>query len=163
MGLGRIKLSCETYINTLKGRFPTETMGKEGRDITITSDKTLLEAYKGAIKANAGKERAINPDLLRRYGTKVGPLIYLVPTARCDAAATIGILARCLSVPTLRSSRASSSLARAHATSRAATSKSESSRPMRSCAWRASLPTTTQLTSLPSHSLSPFLFGIATR
>ena len=45
VGLGRIKLSCETYINTLKGRFPTETMGKEGRDITIPSDKTLLESY----------------------------------------------------------------------------------------------------------------------
>ena len=102
VGLGRIKLSCETYINTLKGRFPTETMGKEGRDITIPSDKTLLEAYEGAIKANAGKERAIDPDLLRRYGTKVGSLIYLVPTARCDAAATIGILARCLSFPTLK-------------------------------------------------------------
>ena len=34
--------------------------------------------------------------LLRRYGTKVGSLIYLVPTARCDVAATIGLLARCL-------------------------------------------------------------------
>ena len=102
VGLGRIKLLRETYINTLKGRLPTETVGKEGRDITIPSDKTLLKAYEGAIKANAGKKRAIDPDLLRRYGTKVGSLIYLVPTARCDAAATIGILARCLSFPTLQ-------------------------------------------------------------
>ena len=102
MGLCRFKFLCETYIKTLKGRFPTETMGKEGRDITIPSDKTLLEAYEGAIKANARKERAIDPVLLRRYGTKVGSLIYLVPTARCDVAATIGILARCLSFPTMQ-------------------------------------------------------------
>jgi hypothetical protein len=34
--------------------------------------------------------------------TKVGSLIYLVPTARYDAAATIGILARCLSFPTIQ-------------------------------------------------------------
>jgi hypothetical protein len=77
-------------------------MDKERRDITIPSDKSLLEAYEDALKANINKERAIDPDLLRRYGTKVGSLIYLVPTARCDAAATIGILARCLSFPTIQ-------------------------------------------------------------
>ncbi len=53
-----------------------------------------------SLKSNINQERAIDPDLLQRYGIKVGSLIYLVPTARCDAAATIGILARCLSFPT---------------------------------------------------------------
>ena len=76
-------------------------MDKERRDITVPSKKSLLKAYKDTLKANIKKERAIDPDLLRRYGTKVGSLIYLVPMARCDAAATIGILARCLSFPAI--------------------------------------------------------------
>jgi hypothetical protein len=59
VGLGRIKLSCKKYINTLEGRFPAELMDKEKRDITVPSEKLLLEAYEDALKANINKERAI--------------------------------------------------------------------------------------------------------
>ena len=38
-------------------------MDKERRVITIPSDKSLLEAYEDALKANINKERAIDPNL----------------------------------------------------------------------------------------------------
>jgi hypothetical protein len=47
-----------------------------------------------------GAAAATTEDLLLRrpgsYETKVGSFIYLVPTGRCDVAATICIFARCL-------------------------------------------------------------------
>ena len=41
-----------------------------------------------------------SPDLIKRYGTKVGALIYTSPTTRTDCSWTIGMLARCLTFPT---------------------------------------------------------------
>jgi len=97
-GLAKIRLSCESYIHTLEQRFPVSDMAKDKRDISLPCDDNLLKAYERAIESKA--DGPCDPDKLRAYGTKVGSLIYLVPTARCDVAATIGILARCLTFPT---------------------------------------------------------------
>lgn len=69
------------------------------RDVEVPCDKGLTEMYEKAVSATF--DRSASAKLLQRYGTKVGSLIYLVPTARCDVAATIGLLARCLTFPTI--------------------------------------------------------------
>lgn len=98
-GQAQIRLSCVTYIRTLENRFPPAEMSKDRRDASIPCDDNLLKAYERAIESKA-LGGPCDPMLLKTYGTKVGSLIYLVPTARCDVAATIGILARCLTFPT---------------------------------------------------------------
>jgi hypothetical protein len=46
------------------------------------------------------REHAVSPELVKKYGTKVGALIYTSPTTRTDCSWTIGMLARCLTFPT---------------------------------------------------------------
>jgi hypothetical protein len=98
-GLGKIRLSCVTYTETLKAKYPLERMTKSRRDVKIPCDDQLLKEYEIALLHKA--ESPVDPELLRSHGSKVGSLIYLVPTVRCDVAATIGILARCLTFPTV--------------------------------------------------------------
>jgi len=98
-GVGHVRLSCATYIGTLRKRFPVDQMVASRRDVEVPCDKELTDIYEKAVSAIF--DQNAHAELLRRYGTKVGSLIYLVPTARCDVAATIGLLARCLTFPTV--------------------------------------------------------------
>ena len=63
--------------------------------------KELTAAYEDALKRKQDGE-AVDPNLAKSYPSKVGKLIFCVPSSRVDAAQCIGVLARCLSCPTER-------------------------------------------------------------
>jgi len=93
IALGRIKLSCKTYIKTLADNWPAAVSGCAP---PTPSDGDLVKSYEHALD----RERPPTRELIKRYGSKVGSLIYPVPCARPDAAATVGYLARALTFPT---------------------------------------------------------------
>ena len=64
------------------------------------SDKTLVSDYESAFSARLETLASASKEFVTNYASKVGALIYVVPTCRVDCAFTIGVLARCLTFPT---------------------------------------------------------------
>jgi hypothetical protein len=68
-----------------------------GEKPIIPGDARLIKDYEQALN----REIAPGEDLPKRYGSKIGSLIYPIPCCRPDAAATVGYLARALTFPTV--------------------------------------------------------------
>ena len=92
---GEIKISSSAYIEGLAAKnLPHPVESYRASDTPYAAD--FVKLYEAAQL----REHTPSPALLKRYGTKVGALIYAVPTTRTDCAWVIGMLARCLTFPT---------------------------------------------------------------
>ena len=93
VGLGKILISSRTYIEGLEARWTEACAGPA----PITPSKAkLIKDYEQALN----REVTPSEELLKRYGSKVGTILYPIPCTRPDAAATVGYLARALTFPT---------------------------------------------------------------
>ena len=90
----KVQLSSEGYIKGMAKRYipDWETRPKLGMPAT----DQLTKAYE---KAHA-REVPATPEMIKRYGGKVGALVYTMPCVRVDACATISRLSRALTFPT---------------------------------------------------------------
>ena len=90
-----ISISSTAYIEGLAAKQLPRPVA-EYRDYATPYASDFVKVYESA------QLRAHTPSaaLLKRFGTKVGALIYTSPTTRTDCSWTIGMLARCLTFPT---------------------------------------------------------------
>ena len=90
----RVKITSEAYILTMADRYlPT---WREHKKVTMPCNEALMVAYE---KAHA-REVIPPKDQVKRYGSKVGALVYTSPCVRVDAAYAISRLSRALTFPT---------------------------------------------------------------
>ena len=90
----RVKLSSEAYILSMADRYVPDWRSRPKLELPC-SDK-ILKSYETA------HARLTQPstELIKRYGGKVGALVYTSPCVRSDAACTISRLGRALTFPT---------------------------------------------------------------
>jgi hypothetical protein len=92
---GRISISSTAYVEGLAAKnLPRPVESYRASETPYAAD--FVSLYETAQL----REHTPTPELLKRFGTKVGALIYVVPTTRADCAWVIGMLARCLTFPT---------------------------------------------------------------
>jgi hypothetical protein len=66
----------------------------------VPADRTLHQSYEEALELYKSGHKA-DKDLVTKYMSLVGALIYVVPSVRADIAHPVGLLARALTFPTL--------------------------------------------------------------
>ena len=90
----RVKLTSQAYILTIADRYVPDWRSRPRVD--LPSDDGLLRAYEVAHR----RETTPSAELTKRYGGKVGALVYTMPCVRADVAATISRLSRALTFAT---------------------------------------------------------------
>ena len=90
----RIKISSEAYILAMADREVPNWRSRPALDMPCTDN--LLRAYE---KAHL-REHVPSKELVRKYGGKVGALVYTSPCVRVDATYAISRLSRALTFPT---------------------------------------------------------------
>ena len=95
----RVTLSSEAYILSMVERYLPEW--KSSRKIDVPATDALTKAYETAVL----REETPSHELLKSYSGKVGALVYTMPCVRVDACQAIGMLARCMTFPTVELDR----------------------------------------------------------
>ena len=90
-------LSAKTYIRSMLKKYLPDYDSTRPHYTTPTDSK-LDQAYEEALE----KPPPLSPKECTEYGSLVGALIYSVPCGRPDVAYAVGILARCLTFPTVK-------------------------------------------------------------
>ena len=90
-----MNITMKAYVSQLATRFLPKPLAEYPKYKTPAT-RELYKSYERALR----RETEPSAELLRRYGTKVGAMIYASPAARYDAAYAIGVCARCITFPT---------------------------------------------------------------
>jgi hypothetical protein len=90
----RVKITSEAYILTMADRYIPNW--KSRPHVPLPCTEALTRAYEAAHR----REQQPTPEQVKRYGGKVGALVYVMPCVRSDACAGISRLSRALTFPT---------------------------------------------------------------
>ena len=90
----RVKITSEAYILTMADRYLPKW--REHKKVIMPCNEALMIAYE---KAHV-REVIPSKEQVKRYGSKVGALVYTSPCVRVDAAYAISRLSRALTFPT---------------------------------------------------------------
>ena len=90
----RVKLSSEGYIIGMADKYVPDWRSR--KPVSLPATDALLKAYDRAHL----REQQPSPELVKRYGGKVGAMIYTSPSVRVDACCAIARLSRALTFPT---------------------------------------------------------------
>jgi hypothetical protein len=90
-----VTFSAETYISSMEKKYLPKPIEKYP-SYTIPADDNLLKCYEDALL----RKHEPSTELMQRFGSLVGALIYAVPCGRPDVAYAVGVCARALTFPT---------------------------------------------------------------
>ena len=96
----RVTLSSRAYIARIAEKYLPNAVDSYPKYST-PCDKTLVTNYEEALESRTVIRASAAKKFLENYASKVGALIYVVPVCRVDCAFAIGVLARCLTFPTV--------------------------------------------------------------
>ena len=95
----RVKLSSRAYVQRMTARYLRSP--DECPAASTPCDRRIVEHYEDAVRRRRESIASASVDLQKGYPSKVGALIFCVPASRLDCAYAIGVLARCLTFPTV--------------------------------------------------------------
>ena len=94
----KIKVSSQNYVTRMADRYIPDWRTRATVDLPST--ERLMKAYDAAQAERKDEATAPDAERIKRYGGKVGALIYTSPCARIDACYTISRLARAITFAT---------------------------------------------------------------
>ena len=94
----RVKMSSENYITRMADKYMPGW--REKPKVRLPSTAALQKAYEAAHEARTTATAPAHPEIVKRFGGKVGALIYTSPCVRVDTCYTISRLARAITFAT---------------------------------------------------------------